>query len=142
MTIEQLHILPGHLIRRAHQISSALFAANLADYDLTAVQYAALAAISGSQGIDATRLAGLTASDKATIGGVVERLQAKALVQRQPSKGDKRAKALSLTPAGKALLGEVEERVLKTQAQMLEPLDERERRQLIALLKKFVGLPS
>ena len=37
--------MPGHLIRRAQQISTALFAEECAAFDLTSVQYAALAAI-------------------------------------------------------------------------------------------------
>jgi DNA-binding MarR family transcriptional regulator len=140
MLIEHLHDLPGHLIRRAHQVSGALFAANLADYDLTSVQYAAMVAIDANPGIDATRLSSLTASDKATIGGVIDRLEAKNLVLRRPSKEDKRVKAVTLTPAGQILLADVEQQVLKTQAQMLEPLSESERRLFIDLLKKFVGL--
>jgi DNA-binding MarR family transcriptional regulator len=142
MLIEQLHALPGHLIRRAHQVSGAVFAANLADYDLTSVQYAAMVAIHCNPGIDATRLANLTASDKATIGGVIDRLEVKSLVRRGPSKGDRRIKAVTLTAAGKVLLADVEQQVLKAQADMLDPLSESEQRLFIELLKKLVGLPA
>lgn len=141
MLLDDLHRLPGHLLRRAHQISGTLFAANLAEYDLTSLQYAALVTIHCNPGIDATRLASLAASDKATIGGVIDRLEAKKLVLRQPSKGDKRVKAVTLTLAGKALLDHVEDAVLKAQAEMLALLSASEQRLFIDLLQKFVGLP-
>lgn len=135
--IEELHELPGHLIRRAHQVSGALFAANLAGRELTSVQYAALVAISSYPGIDATRLSDLIAFDRATIGGVVDRLEAKGLVERKPSPDDRRVKTVTLTAKGAALLTEVESEVLKAQEDMLEPLSPAERGQLLLLLKKF-----
>ena len=50
--------MPGHLIRRVHQVSTAYFAEECGP-DLTAVQYAALVAIGAHPGIDATRLSQL-----------------------------------------------------------------------------------
>ncbi len=139
MLIEELHELPGHLIRRVHQISGALFAANLAGYELTSVQYAAMVAVSSNPGIDATRLSDLIAFDRATLGGVLDRLEAKNLASRNPSTQDRRIKTVTLTAAGEALLREVEAGVLKVQTDMLEPLNEAEQRQLIELLKKVVA---
>jgi DNA-binding MarR family transcriptional regulator len=131
--------MPGHLIRRAHQISGAVFAAHLAGFDLTSVQYAAMEAIASQPGIDATRLSELIAFDKATLGGVLDRLEAKGLIARQPSRQDRRVKSVALTGAGATLLESVGARVMAAQAEMLRPLSAAEQRQLIALLKKFVG---
>ena len=68
-----LHDLPGHLIRRLHQISVSTFTAETAaeGFDLTQVQYAALFTLRGHPGIDQATLAGLIAYDRVTIGGVV-----------------------------------------------------------------------
>ena len=62
MSVAAMHEMPGHLIRRAHQISGAIFAAHLAGFDLTSVQYAAMEAIAAQPGIDATRLSDLIAA--------------------------------------------------------------------------------
>src|SRR5580658_10623325 len=51
---------PGHLLRRCHQISVAIFLDECQAFDLTPLQYVALSA-----------LATLGPMDKATIGGVV-----------------------------------------------------------------------
>jgi DNA-binding MarR family transcriptional regulator len=139
MLMGELQEMPGHLIRRAHQISGALFAANLAGRDLTSVQYAALVAIDATPGIDATRLSDLIAFDKATLGGVLDRLEGKGLVSRGRSPADRRVKTVALTPQGKALLGDVEAQVLNAQADMLRPLTAANRKALISLLKAFIA---
>lgn len=140
MRLERLYRVPGHLIRRAHQISGALFDQSLGEYDLTPVQYMAMVAIGSRPMIDATRVSDVIFFDRATIGGVIDRLEAKGLVVRTPSATDRRTKGLSLSARGHALLDEVEDKVLKVQEQMLEPLSATERRQLITLLTKLVSL--
>jgi DNA-binding MarR family transcriptional regulator len=137
MSIEAMHEMPGHLIRRAHQISGAVFTVHLAGFELTSVQYAAMEAIASQPGIDATRLSELIAFDKATLGGVLDRLEAKGLIARRPSPQDRRVKSVSLTAAGGRLLKKVGPHVAAAQAEMLRPLSEAEQAQFIALLKKF-----
>ena len=51
----KLYGMPGHLIRRAQQVSTALFAEECGEFGLTSVQYAALAAIHENPDVDATR---------------------------------------------------------------------------------------
>ena len=55
--------MPGHLARRFQQIAVAVFLAEVegAGFDLTPVQYAALAAIKLNPGIDQVTRAGLIA---------------------------------------------------------------------------------
>jgi DNA-binding MarR family transcriptional regulator len=138
MQIDELHEMPGHLIRRAHQISGARFAANLQGRDLTSVQFAAMVAIDSTPAIDATRIGELIGFDKATLGGVLDRLEAKGLVARTPSQEDRRVKTVGLTDAGRALLSEVEADVRAAQDEMVAPLSTAERQSLIRLLKKMV----
>ena len=143
MSIDALYEMPGHLIRRAHQISGAVFSAHLAGHDVTSMQYAALEAIASQPGIDATRLSELIAIDRATLGGVLDRLEAKGAVLRAPSPRDRRVKTVSLTPAGGALLREIGPRVAAVQSEMMQRLSPAEQRQFVALLKTFVGrLPA
>lgn len=130
--------MPGHLIRRMNQISVSVFADRMAreGLDLTQVQYAALWTIGEEPGLDQARLAGAIAYDRATIGGVVDRLVAKGLVQRSVSRRDRRARELTLTPRGQALLERVRPAVERLQSDILQGLDAGERAQLVALLKK------
>ena len=134
-----LHEMPGHLIRRVHQISTALFSAECATYDLTSVQYAALAMIRQHPDVDATRLSSLIAFDRSTLGGVLDRLEAKSWISRHASPSDRRARLLRLTPTGKSLLKRVEPAVLRVQQRMLEPLSIEDRLTVVQLLEKLAN---
>jgi DNA-binding MarR family transcriptional regulator len=109
-------------------------------FDLTPVQYAALIAIHTHPGIDATRLSAVIAFDRSTLGSVIERLQAKAYIARQPSPEDKRIKLLYLTRSGAAILRDIIPAVERAQARMLQPLKPADRKTLMALLSQLVDL--
>ncbi|MFV0384190.1 MarR family winged helix-turn-helix transcriptional regulator [Paracoccus sp. (in: a-proteobacteria)] len=135
----QIYDLPGHLIRRLHQISAALFAAQMkeAGFVLTPVQYGALASLRDHPGIDQATLAGLIAYDRATIGGVVSRLESRGYIERKVRDDDRRARSLSLTERGESLLLTIQPAVRATQQQILAQLDEEERDQFMRLLGKL-----
>jgi MarR family transcriptional regulator, temperature-dependent positive regulator of motility len=139
-----LSAMPGHLIRRLHQISTATFAERLKaqGVDMTSVQFAALVALRDNPGVDQATLAQLIAYDRATIGGVVDRLERKGWVSRAVNKDDRRARQLSLTPEGSATLSCVSPVIETLQADILAPLSPRERDQFIALARKAVGPPD
>lgn len=138
MILDDLYAKPGHLIRRAHQISVALFMEEVAGTDLTPVQYGALVAIRTTPGIDATRVSEVIAFDRSTLGNVLERLEDKGYVQRRPSSEDRRVKLLYLTETGQNLLEQVEPAVINAQVRTLAPLSEDEAQQFMRLLEKVV----
>lgn len=136
--MSEIYDMAGHLIRRLNQISVAIFAERMAEMEveLTPVQYAALTTIQENPGIDQASLAGAIAYDKATIGGVVDRLAAKGAIDRTQSRTDRRARALEITPQGTALLDRIRPTVLALQRDILAGLDEAESAQLMTLLAK------
>ena len=140
ITMDAVYTAPGYLFRRMQQIAVAIFMEECRAYDLTPVQYAALVAIRTHPGIDATRLSAVIAFDRSTLGNVIERLEAKDYVVREPSRGDKRVKLLHLTRAGAALLRDIIPSVDRAQARMLQPLKPADRKTLMALLTQLVDL--
>lgn len=138
--VPDVHDKPGHLIRRAQQIAVAIFLEECAGFDMTPVQYAALAAVRDHPGVDATRIAGVVALDRTTISGVLERLEAKGLIARTANAADRRAKLLEATAEGKKLLRKIEPRAQSAQERILAPLDDDERAELMRLLGKLVQL--
>ncbi len=134
--------MAGHLIRRLHQQSTQVFQARLqaAGYDLTSVQFAALDAVEQQPGVDQASLAATIGFDRATIGGVVDRLEQKGLLQRVVSAQDRRARELTLTRDGARLLAAVRPEVEALQAEILAPLAAAERRTFLALARKALGL--
>ncbi|MBR0931943.1 MarR family winged helix-turn-helix transcriptional regulator [Bradyrhizobium jicamae] len=140
ITMDAVYTAPGYLFRRMQQIAVALFMEECRAFDLTPVQYAALIAISTHPGIDATRLSAVIAFDRSTLGSVIERLEAKAFIERKPAVEDKRVKLLYLTRAGAAVLESIVPSVDKAQARMLQPLKPADRKALLALLTQLVDL--
>ncbi len=133
-----VHAMPGHLIRRMHQASQAIFDGEMArnGLDLTSVQYAALAVIAAQPGLDQATLAAIIAFDRVTTGGVIDRLEAKALVRREIAKGDRRSRRLHLEPQGAKILTSARPIVEDVQAKMMVGLDKREQSQFLKLLQK------
>jgi len=140
ITMDAVYTAPGYLFRRMQQIAVALFIEECRQFDLTPVQYAALIAIHTHPGIDATRLSAVIAFDRSTLGSVIERLEAKKLIDRKPSGEDKRVKLLVLTKAGAAILRDIVPWVEKAQARMLQPLKPADRKLLLGLLTQLVDL--
>jgi DNA-binding MarR family transcriptional regulator len=136
--MSDLYSMPGHLIRRVHQISTAIFAEECAKAGLTSVQFAALTAIRENPDVDATRLSSLIAFDRSTLGNVLERLEAKGWIIRNPSPHDKRIKVLSLAPAGATVLDGVRPAVLRVQQRLLEPLEPGERSEMLRMLEQLI----
>lgn len=140
MNVSKIAQMPGHLIRRLNQVAVSLFLEEVGKggYDLTPVQYAALAELEIAPGIDQATLAARIAYDRATIGGVVNRLVAKGLVDRDTSSRDRRAKQLSLTEEGKRVRYDVEPLVEEVQRRILAGLSVGEGEVLVKLLQKAV----
>jgi DNA-binding MarR family transcriptional regulator len=139
--VTDAHDMPGHLARRFQQIAVAVFLAEVegAGYDLTPVQYAALAAVSAKPGIDQITLAGLIAYDRTTITGVIDRLVQKGLVARHESSRDRRARELKITDAGRRTLRGVTPAVEAAQRILLRGMTEKEAKQLMRLLQKAIA---
>jgi len=133
-----IHTMPGHLIRRMNQISVSVFADKMAreGFDITPVQFGALSTISANPGIDQATLAGLIAYDRATIGGVVDRLEAKGFIRREVSSEDRRARVLTISEAGEKALNRLAPIVGELQDDIMSGLNSEEKKQLLELLKK------
>ena len=134
-----LNAAPGHLIRRAHQISVAMFTAHLSAADVTPVQFAILNALLDSPGIDQITLAKRVAFDPATSGSVIGRLESKGWVARRADETDRRRKLLVLTPTGLEALARMQADVARVQADILSPLAPHEQAQFMHLLTQLVA---
>ena len=127
----------GHLLRRANQRHTALFAKRFAAFDLTPLQFAVLMRLREAGPLSQNLLGRETAMDPNTVQGVILRLLRRRLVTRSGSDDDKRRKLLSLTPDGRDL---AERLVIEGQAiteETLAPLSAGQRRQFLGLLARL-----
>ena len=137
----ELCTLPGHLIRRLHQVSTQVFAAAMAAQgeDLTPVQFAMLDTLMTRPGLDQASLARGIGKDRATVGSVAARLERKGLIARQASATDRRAIAVAPTEAGRTLHARLSPVVRALQDDILPGLSATERAQFSALAARAVA---
>jgi len=133
-----LHKAPGHLARRAHQRTVAIFMEEAAAFDVTPVQFAILNALQGRPGEDQITLAGRVALDAATLGAVIARLQARGLVRRESDPSDRRRKLLWLTPQGQTLAEQLIAPARRVQERLMAPLSPEDQVLLVQLLERLV----
>ena len=132
-----VHRMPGHLVRRLQQVAVRLFAGQVGD-GLTPVQFAAMAALRQRPGVDQASLSALIGYDRATIGGVIDRLEARGLAERRSAPGDRRQKLGRLTPAGRRAHDRAFGEVAAMQEHLLAPLTAQERHEFDRLCRKML----
>lgn len=127
----------GHLLRRAHQRASAIFAERIGEDHLTPRQYAALVKVQDCGSVTQNHLGRLTAMDPATIRGVVRRLHDRRLIARRADLAHRRRIIWRLTAAGAAVVARTLPRGRRISAQTLEPLSPREQSVFLSLLERL-----
>jgi len=139
---EGMHVfdeMPGHLIRCSRQIAVAIFLDEMAVFDVTAVQYATLAAARANPGMDQRALGDLIAVDRSTIGTLLGRLEHRGLVTRKTPKDNQRIKRVYLTDKAYELLNESADAIERVQQRIIAPLTKSEQATFMALLSKLVA---
>lgn len=134
----KLDDLPGHLFRRLHQLAVARFTAEMDKAGLTPIQWAALMTTSQRPGLDQSTLSREIHIDTSTIAGVLDRLEARGLIQRRPSPDDRRLRLVYLSDEGAALLKQASVAVLGMQKWLVEPLTADERVTFTQLMLKVL----
>ncbi len=114
-------LIPGHLVRRAQQAHTTLFA-EVVGRGLTGAQYAVLHVLGDRPAIDQRTLGAAAGLDRSTTTDLVRRLERRGLVARGRDPGDGRRRVLSLTDAGGELARWAGPRVEAVQQRLLAPL--------------------
>src|SRR3954447_7954789 len=112
-----------------------------AQYGLDFSEFDVLATLRRSGGVEGVSAGALLRSAMVTSGAItnrVDKLTAKGLVERAVHKDDRRSVLVKLTPEGQRLVDDILLGHLKNEARFLEALDDDERDQLNALLRKLL----
>jgi DNA-binding MarR family transcriptional regulator len=138
-SLARLYARPGFLLRRAHQISAAVFEDACRDVGLTPAQFGILTVLQAHPGLGQSSLARALGFDKVTVLRVLRGLEARGLVTRDPSEDNRRNMSVSLTPEGDALLGQAQKPAEKAYRRLMAPLDRQQQEQLLQLLQLLTG---
>ncbi len=135
--LTNLYEHPGHLLRRAQQISVSIFHDEMGD-ELTPVQYAMLRSLESHAGIDQVSLSAISGIDTSTGATVCARLEEKGLLTRTVIPSNRRQRALAITATGEQLLADLIPGAQRLRRRLLAPLSGPEQLQFMALLSKLV----
>jgi MarR family transcriptional regulator, lower aerobic nicotinate degradation pathway regulator len=138
-SMEDLYQRPGFVIRRAHQITLALFDEAAAELGITATQYSVLHTLRVRPGIDQSTLCELIGIDRSTATLVLRLLEKNGLIERRQSEEDRRRNTLMLTPQGRDMLVRAASLTDAISSRMHEVLNDEELARLKELLLKFVN---
>jgi DNA-binding MarR family transcriptional regulator len=129
-----------HLLHRASQRASEIFALETRDFDLTARQFAVLTTVAQNEGLSQTDLVRLTGIDRSTLADVVQRLLRRGIIERQRTMQDGRTYAVKLSEQGREILDAIKPYVRRADRIVLSCLGEEDGKQaartLVRLLKK------
>ncbi|HEX9053485.1 MAG TPA: MarR family transcriptional regulator [Gemmatimonadales bacterium] len=133
-----LPALVGYHLRRAQTAVFKHFAQVVgAAEDITPGLFGMLQVIAANPGLCQSRLAEAMGVDRSTIVSVLHQLEARGLVERQPSPEDRRSHALHLTRKGRQALRRMEALVLVHEEEIAAALSPAERRTLLELLARL-----
>ena len=133
--------VPIALARRLFQICTTAAAESIADSGLTPLEYAVIAYLNkdvGEPDIDQNGLAARLGVDRNTTSLLVERLEAKGLLERRVAPADRRARLLRLTARGERLHARLYPITSAAQQRILDVLEPSHRELLLDLLVRVI----
>jgi len=134
--IQKRDVKLGYLIHDVSRLRRNAFDHLMKPLGVTRSQWWVLAYLSRHDGMMQTRLAELLDIGKASLGSLLDRLEAGGWVDRRPDPVDRRAKRVFLTQSSRRLLEKMAAMEQVFNSQILGELSEEERDQLIVSLSK------
>jgi DNA-binding MarR family transcriptional regulator len=137
-SLAEIYRRPGFIVKRLHQVATALFLEECGRYNMTPSQYQALCAIREYPGIGQSALGKLTGQDRSTVSLVVKLLFDRGFIGRVVNSSDKRSASLRISESGAQMLREVAPAARRAQDRLLSALPEGKRAEFLALLHRLL----
>ncbi len=132
-----LETLIGYNARRAALAVIDRFMVRMADFELKPVDFSVLSLITHNPGITSRQLCNALGILPPNLVGMINALERRKLIVRQPHPRDGRAVGLHLTGTGQKLMRDAERTALEVETDASRSLSPAERQTLIRLLKKM-----
>jgi DNA-binding MarR family transcriptional regulator len=129
--------LVGFSLRRANQRVAGELSSQLAELELRPHQFTALSVVVDNAGIIQSALAAALGVERSNLVELVDDLESRGFLTRNPVQGDRRSYALHATTAGARFRTRALALVRKHEAHLLADLSEAERLQLLHLLHRL-----
>lgn len=127
----------GFVLHDVARLVRRRFDAQAQRHHLTLPQWRLLGQLSKTDGLSQVALAGLIDTDPMTLSGMLERMEAKGLIERVPDPGDSRAKLVRITPKSRALVDEMKALAGEVFAEAFEGISEEEKAIAFSVLTRI-----
>ncbi|MBY0294619.1 MULTISPECIES: MarR family winged helix-turn-helix transcriptional regulator [Methylobacterium] len=134
--LAHLEGLLGYTLRRTQVAISRSFVQIFSDLDVRQTQLGVLNVIEGTPGLKPSQIGALIGIKRANVGPLLDELERRGLVRREPAPADRRSHALFLTEAGAALMTELHRREAAHEERIATLLEPEERAVLLRLLRR------
>jgi DNA-binding MarR family transcriptional regulator len=134
-----LGVLPGligYQLRLAQRAIFADFAQTVGESGISPGLFGILVVIGENPGLTQQALANAAHLDRSTVVTVIDKLEARGLVERHAA--DRRSNGLFLAGEGTALLRKLKRKVASHERRVVRDLSQRERVQLVSLLQRIL----
>ncbi len=125
------------LLAKANQFGSRFLAQKVAELNITPVQALVLGFLDDQDRITSSELGKRTELDSATMTGILDRLEAARLIERQGNPVDRRSIRIHLTEQGRELAGKAVQSIVEANRAFLDILTEQEQEALRDLIRKL-----
>ncbi|WP_426402838.1 MarR family winged helix-turn-helix transcriptional regulator [Streptomyces sp. R-07] len=139
--LQRIQSMPTWLVGRVAARGRSLVADAIAAEGLKLMHHAVLAATAEYGPVTQADLGRRLAVDPKDMVGILNHLQQTGLVLRTPDPADRRKNAVTVTPEGTAVLARCGALAETANAELLAPLTQDERNQLMALLTRVHEAP-
>jgi len=129
--------LIGYNARRAALAVIEVFLERMRVFNLRPVDFSVLSLITHNPGITSRQLCSTLGILPPNLVGMINALEKRELIERQPHPRDRRAMGLHLTGAGQKLMRDAERTAAQLESEVASRLSPGEARTLIRLLKKI-----
>ncbi len=107
--------------------------------DLTIAQLKSIVYIYSKGSVNFKELAMALNVSPSVVTGIVDRLTSQDIINRLPSKGDRRVQWLLITDKGRALIDDIKQETIREIAQILETLSDEDLSALVQGFSAFIG---
>jgi len=125
------------LLAKVNQSGSRFLAQKVAELNITPVQALVLGFLDDQDRITSSELGKRTELDSATMTGILDRLEAARLIERQVNPVDRRSIRIHLTEQGRDLAGKAARSIVEANRAFLDILTEQEQEALRGLIRKL-----
>lgn len=131
-----MNISLGFILNKTALMSKTIFAKKIKEFDITPEQWSIIFRVVEAEGLTQKEISDSTYKDQANITRMIDRLEEKGFLQRQPNKTDRRISNIYPTKKAMDIVDDIALCSLNFNKELTKDFSKDEKKQLINLLNR------